>query len=146
MNRMIFVAGVLTLIPLISPAHEGAMGIVKDRMDAMTEAGRAMKDAGERIRSGRSLAEVKDDARTIAAVASRIASLFPPGSDQRPTEARPEIWTRWDDFTARAQALERESAGFVTDAGAGDRDAIAGRFRTVGRACADCHDQYRIKK
>jgi len=122
------------------------MGIVKERMDDMTGAGKAMKDAGERIRSGRSLATIKDDARTIAAVASRIGSLFPPGSDQRPTDAKPEIWMHWDDFSARAQALERESASFVTAADAGDPDAIARQFRTVGRACADCHDQYRIKK
>jgi len=146
MGRLMIVAGALALIPMVSPAHEGAMGIVKERMDAMTEAGQAMKDAGERVRSGRNLAAIKDDARAIAAVASRIASLFPPGSDQRPTEARPEIWTRWDDFTARAQALERESAGFVTNADTGDPDAIARQFRTVGRACTECHDQYRIKK
>jgi cytochrome c556 len=146
MPRMIIVACAFALVPSLSPAHEGAIGIVKERMDAMTEAGKAMKDAGERIRANRSLSGVKDDARTVAAVASRIDSLFPPGSDQRPTDAKPDIWTHWDDFSARAQALERESARFVTDADAGDPGAIASQFRTVGRACADCHDQYRVKK
>ena len=139
-------AAVVALSPSQSPAHEGATGIVKERMDAMTEAGKAMKDAGERIRSKGDLAGVKDDALAVAVVAAKIGAQFPVGSDRHPTDARPEIWTHWDDFNARAQALERESRSLAAAVDAGDPGAIARRFQAVGHACANCHEAYRFKR
>lgn len=150
MNRMKIAAGLLATglaLPLSqSHAHEGATGVVKERMDAMTEAGKAMKDAGEHIRSNRSVAAVRDDALAVAAVATKIGAQFPAGSDKPPTDAKPEIWVRWDDFTARAQTLERESLGLAAAVDAGDASGIARQFQVVGRACAGCHETYRFKR
>jgi cytochrome c556 len=139
-------AAAFALLTHTSSAHEGAVGIVKERMDAMTEAGKAMKEAGERIRANRDLAGIKDDAEIVAAMAARIGRQFPPGSDQRPTDARPEIWAHWVDFSERAWTLERESAALATAADTGDPGAVGKQFRTVARACSDCHDQYRVKR
>jgi cytochrome c556 len=150
MNRMNVPAGVLAaaiaLLPPQSPAHEGATGVVKERMDAMTQAGKAMKDAGEHIRAGHDLSAIKQDAQAIATVAAGIGRQFPAGSDQHPTDAKPEIWTHWDDFAARADTLERESAVLEKLADTGDAGAVGRQFHTVGRICADCHDLYRVKR
>jgi cytochrome c556 len=140
------VAAATALSPSVSPAHEGATGIVKERMDAMTQAGKAMKDAGERIKAKRDLPAIRDNARTVSEVAARIASEFPPGSDQHPTDAKPEIWAHWDDFAARAGALGREGDALAAAVDSGDPGATASQFRTVGRVCRDCHDLYRIKR
>lgn len=91
------IAGMAAWLAVAAHAHEGATGIVKERMDAMTESGKAMKAATESIRANRDLASIKGDALAISATAARIAALFPPGSDQKPTDAKPEIWTHWDD-------------------------------------------------
>jgi cytochrome c556 len=150
MNRTKITVGLfvtaIALSPSASPAHEGATGVVKERMDAMTQAGKAMKDAGERIRSNRDPAAVKDDALAVAAVASRIAAQFPAGSDTHPSDARPEIWTHWVDFAARAQALERESRNLAAAADTSNLGATAGQFQAVGRVCTGCHDAYRVKR
>jgi cytochrome c556 len=143
---MRLVAAAIALSSSVSPAHEGATGIVKERMDAMTQAGKAMKEAGERIKAKRDLPAIKDDARTVTEVAARIVHEFPRGSDQHPTDAKPEIWARWDDFAARAGALEREGDALAAAVDSGDPGAIARQFRTVGRVCGDCHDLYRIKR
>jgi cytochrome c556 len=150
MKRMKIPAGVLAaaiaLLPPQSPAHEGATGIVKERMDAMTQAGKAMKDTGEHIRAGHDLSAIKRAAQAIATVAAGIGRQFPAGSDQHPTDAKPEIWTHWDDFAARADTLERESAVLEKLADTGDAGAVGRQFHTVGRICADCHDLYRVKR
>lgn len=151
MNRVKITSGIIlaataVLLPTPSPAHEGATGVVKERMDTMTQAGKAMKDAGERIRAGHDLSAIKQDAQTIATVAAGTARQFPAGSDQHPTDAKPEIWTHWDDFAARAQALEQESALLETVAGTGNADTIGRQLHIVGRICADCHDLYRAKR
>ena len=140
------VAAATALSPSVSPAHEGATGIVKERMDAMTQAGKAMKEAGERIKAKRDLPAIKDDARIVTEVAGRIAGEFPPGSDQNPTDAKPEIWAHWDDFAARAGALQREGDVLEAAVGSGDPGVIAGQYRAVGRVCHDCHELYRIKR
>jgi cytochrome c556 len=127
-------------------AHEGATGIVKERMDAMTESGKAMKAATESIRANRDLASIKDRALAISATAARIAALFPPGSDQKPTDAKPEIWSHWDDFTARAGELKDESAKLAVAVDTGDPGLIGAQFRVVGKVCAGCHDLYRVKR
>ena len=126
-------------------AHEGATGIVKERMVAMTESAKAMKAAAEAIRANRNLASVSDDAKTVAANAARIAALFPPGSVQQPTDAKPEIWSNWDDFRGRAAQLANESGKLAAAADTGDPTAVAAQFRVVGKTCAGCHELYRIK-
>ncbi len=55
-------AATLVAAASLAHAHEGATGIVKERMDAMTESAKAMKAAAETIRTNRGLASVGDDA------------------------------------------------------------------------------------
>ncbi len=140
------IAGVAVAVVATSAfAHEGATGIVKERMDAMTESGKAMKAAAESIRANRGFASIKDGALAISATAGRIAALFPPGSDQKPTDAKPEIWIHWDDFTTRTGELKDESAKLAVAVDTGDPGLIGAQFRVVGKVCAGCHDLYRVK-
>ena len=82
-------------------AHSGATGIVLERMNGMT----AMRDIiGELapMRQG----EVRYDAFTVSEGGDIIAqhagetmlTLFPDGSIQGVTYAKPEIWAKWQDF------------------------------------------------
>lgn len=138
------VAIVAVSLPL--QAHEGATGIIKERMDAMEQMGKAAKAMSERIQANRNLASIKDDALMIEGNAARIASWFPPGSDWKPTDAKPEIWAHWEDFTAKAGQLEDESAKLATATDTGDPGSIAVQFHAMARACAGCHDLYRVKR
>jgi cytochrome c556 len=125
-------------------AHEHASGVVKERMDAMTDMAKRQKAISQRLKSKRDLAGIKADAEAIAAHAAHIAHLFPAGSTQPPTRARATIWQNSPDFENKAKALEAASR---TLAGT---DAADPKVQTaadaVTRACTACHEKYRARK
>jgi cytochrome c556 len=129
---------------LPSAAHDHAKGVVKDRMDMMEIMGKRMKAIRERIEGKRDLAAIKTDAEVIASHAPHVVHLFPPGSTQRPTDAKRTIWQNWPDFERKAAVLEAESKNLVnTDPN--NFDALSGQVRAVSQACGACHETYRAK-
>lgn len=101
-------------------AHTGAMGVVKDRMDNMEVLGDAVKALTAMFRG-----EVDFDEQTVREEAARIAehageamtALFPEGSIESPSEAKPEIWQDWETFEALAMQLETFGEGLALAAG-----------------------------
>jgi cytochrome c556 len=129
---------------LPSAAHDHAKGVVKERMDMMEIMGKRMKAIRERIEGKRDLAAIKTDAEVIASHAPHVVHLFPPGSTQRPTDAKRTIWQNWPDFERKAAALEMESKKLMnTDPN--NFDALSGQVRAVSRTCGACHEIYRTK-
>lgn len=112
----------VTATAIAAFAHGGATGIVKERMDAMDEMGKATESL-TRIMRG----QERYDAATVAGHAATIKShagdaltaLFPEGSDTAPSEARPEIWSEWDRFVGLAQRLETLAGGLEAAAANG---------------------------
>jgi cytochrome c556 len=94
-------------------------------MDAMENMAKAMKAITQRLRDNREVELVKADARSIHALAQTMTSMFPPQSNQHPSEARESIWQNWPDFEAKAQTLVVES-GKLANADA--RDARRARY------------------
>ena len=129
-----------------SLSHEGATGIVKERMDQMEKIGRAMKRINGRLKSKRGLPEIAQDAQEIRTSAETVPSLFPPGSRDVHTEATAAIWERWPEFVAASRVLVEESEKLAAAARSGQEAAISRQFRSVTRACSGCHDVFRVKK
>ena len=129
---------------LPSMAHDHATGVVEERMDMMEVMAKRLKVIRERIDSKRDLAAIKADAEAIASHAPHLAHLFPPGSMQKPTDARGRIWQNWNDFERKATALEVESKKLV-NASANDLAALSTQARAVTEACGGCHEKYRTK-
>ena len=95
-------------------AHSGATGIVKQRMDAMSEMGKTIKDLAAMMR-GEKAYEAKV-VKTGAALIGKhsgdaMTGLFPEGSKHGPSEARAEIWTDWEEFVDLSNRLEIFAAG-----------------------------------
>ena len=100
--------GVLLIGAMTASGHNGATGTVGERMMGMMM-------LSEQIKALAPVAEVPtpSDAETVIAAAEMIAmhagpamtDLFPEGSIEAPSEARPEIWERWQDFSAYAERL-----------------------------------------
>jgi cytochrome c556 len=130
---------------LPSAAHDHATGVVKERMDMMEAMAKRLKAIRERIDAKRDLAAIKTDAEAIAAQAPHLVHLFPPGSTQRPTDARGAIWQNWSDFERKATALETQSRKLVNTS-ADDLPALSAQSRAVTEACGACHEKYRIKR
>ena len=146
MKRLVAALGAALLIGSAALGHEGATGIVKQRMDEMVQIGRAVKRINDRLESKRGLADIARDAEEIRAAASKMPSLFPPGSRDGHSDATPAVWERWPRFVAAAEALEMEAEKLAATARSGPEAPIAAQFRLTTRACSGCHDVFRSKR
>jgi cytochrome c556 len=71
---------------------------------------------------------------------------FIPGSDQgAPTKAKPEIWKEPAKFKQLQEKLQAETPKLVAAAKTGDMNQIKPAFGDVGKACGNCHDDFRAK-
>ena len=129
-------------------AHGGAEGVVKERMDLMKSLGASMKTLKDQV-MGSGEADRTAVAREAAAIATHaegITSKFPKGSLEGPSEAKPEIWTRWADFEAAAEDLATAARQLEMTAEAGDGPALKASFGAVAKSCGSCHQEFRVKK
>ena len=81
-------------------------------------------------------------ARTIAEAADRIVSLFPAGTAKGEvpgTRARPEIWSKPEEFQAAVDLLKDTAGNLQAAAEAGDMAAFKTRFDAFMAACTGCH-------
>jgi cytochrome c556 len=142
---IVFCALAIAAACLPSAAHDHATGVVKERMEMMEAMAKRLKAIRERIDGKRDLAAIKVDAEAIAAHAPHVVHLFPPGSTQKPTDARAAIWQNWSDFERKASALEVESKKLM-NISADDPAALSAQARAVTEACGGCHEKYRTKR
>lgn len=101
-------------VGLAALAHSGATGVMKERMDAMSEMGNEMKRLVPMMRSQ---AEYDPDVVRSAAdtmighAGTQMTELFPEGSNAEPSEALDAIWDDWEEFAALAEALRTSAEG-----------------------------------
>lgn len=135
----------LSCSALAHEGHEHATGVVRERMELMTDMGQRLLAISKRLRANKDLDKIAGDARAIQDMAGKIAAEFPAGSMQPPTAAKPVIWQQWDDFTEKAKKLESEVAKLLATGGA-DGNGLRMQFRSVAYACDGCHETYRVPK
>ncbi|MCK0137929.1 cytochrome c [Aliiroseovarius sp. F47248L] len=112
----IFTSAVLVGVASAALAHGGATGIVKERMDAMSAMGKAVKQVAPMM-SG----ETAYDADTVRHAAETIGKhagdtmtrLFPEGSGGMPSVAKDAIWQDWESFARLAEELHTYSEGLA---------------------------------
>ncbi len=130
-------------------AHTGATGIVKERMDAMSSIGDNMKVIGAMIKGEAAFdgKRVEAAARVIAGHAEEFPRLFPEGTNEKPSEALPAIWTDWDKFIGIATNLKKASIALAEAApAASEVSDIRKPFLGVAGTCKACHADFRLKK
>jgi cytochrome c556 len=85
-------------------------------------------------------------AENVAAVGPMALEGFGPGTDKgAPTKAKPEIWTKMDDFRAKMTKMNEETSKLASVAKTGSLDDIKKQFGATGASCKACHDDYRNK-
>lgn len=67
-------------------------------------------------------------------------------SDTHDTAAKPEIWTEREKFNQRAKEMQDKVAQLNGAARAGNIVAIRTAFGETGKACKNCHDDYKKKR
>ena len=83
----------------------------------------------------------------VAHVAPLPIEGFGPGTDKgAPTRAKPEIWTKMDDFKTKMTKMNEETVKLAAIAKTGSLDEIKKQFGATGAACKACHDDYKAKQ
>jgi cytochrome c556 len=120
-------------------AHNGATGIVKERMDSMKSMANAVKAIKNELGANGDAGIIKKHATGIARHAGgAMTAMFPKGSRHGPGQARPEIWVDWATFQRSADRLK-------ADATALGQTPTTDAFKTMLGACASCHKRFRAK-
>lgn len=121
---------------------EAADPTVKARMDLMKTIGMNTKVLGD-MAGGKvafDAAAAGTAQAALAAAAAGIPARFEPQASDPASEAKPEIWTGWDDFVAKAGALKTAAEALDPATLEGVQAGMAG----VGGACKACHTAYRM--
>lgn len=115
---------------------------VAARMDAMKAIGGSMKTLGDMAKGATDFDAAAAQAAldTVAAKAAEVPALFEAQETDPESEAKPEIWTNWDDFVSKAQAMQAAAEG----ASIGSAADIGPAMGALGGTCKACHSDYRM--
>lgn len=133
----------LVMAGTIAMAHEKvANPTVQVRMHAMMRMADATKVMAQMAKNQTPFdaKAARAAAKVIEAHAKATPDLFRTPADDPKSEARPEIWQHYRDFTNRARALETAADSASRLKTPRDLDRA---LRKIGEACSACHKVYR---
>lgn len=140
--KMITFAAVLAAASMAAAHAEVSNETVKARMDGMKAIGGAMKTlggmAGGKMEFDAAAAQAALD--TVAMEAAAVPTKFEAQETDPESEAKDDIWANWDDFVAKAGALEAAAKGADGSSAAG----LGAAMGAMGGACKACHSAYRL--
>ncbi|MEP7156191.1 MAG: cytochrome c [Betaproteobacteria bacterium] len=85
------------------------------------------------------------NAANVEFMSRQLIEGFAPGSDKGETKAKPEIWSKMDDFKGKMTKLNEETAKLAAISKSGTFDEIKKQFGATAGACKACHDEYKNK-
>jgi cytochrome c556 len=128
-----------------SPAQQKA---VEERQALFKKIDEAFKPVGEIVKRKQPY-----DAKVVQDSAAKLKTLVPQIPEKFAvdthtltgvkTKARENIWTNLPDFKAKAEALAQTLDGLAAAGASGDEKALRPAFAKVGKACSNCHDNYK---
>jgi len=116
-----------------------------ERHEGMEAVGKANKVLRREITADApNIAEIRRSAGSMAKLAGQSSKWFPKGTGPEvgKTGAKPEIWQKPADFTARLRDFQG-AAKLLNAAATGDMNAVKARYADLGKTCKACHDSYR---
>ena len=133
----------ITVPATLALAHSGATGIVKERMDMFKKNQGNLKAIKSHIGSEdyESIVQLADE---IRAWAVKMPDYFPEGSNEKPSEASPAIWTDFDGFKNAVMRNEAAATQLIAAAKAEDQKAVLDGFKAVAASCKSCHQSYKL--
>lgn len=126
-------------------AHEGVKDPdVKARMHLMMQVKDAMGTLGKMANGSLAFdaSQAMQAQSDLAGYAADIPAKFESAASDAKSEALPVIWTDWDGFTKKADAMQLAFAALD----ASTLDTLRAGLGTAGGTCKDCHKGFREKK
>jgi len=146
-RRLLFVfTTVLALGWGSASAHDGASGIVKERMDQMKGFAAASKKIKSELSKGAAYDPVVVSAEAVRIArhaGAKLTKFYPQGSLHAPSEASAAIWQNNTDFEAAAQQLVERALALGN---APTSESATTAFAALLQNCAACHQHFRQKR
>jgi cytochrome c556 len=132
-----------TMFGAATLAHRGATDIVKERMDMFKKNQDNLKAIRAHIGSEdyESIVKLAEEIRDWAV---KMPDYFPEGSNEKPSEASPAIWSDFDGFKNAAMKNETASKKLMVAAQAEDQQAVIDGCKAVAASCKNCHQSYKL--
>lgn len=147
MKRSYIVFGIALMAASAALAHQGVQNpAVMARMNGMSAIAKNIKTLGQMAKgtSAFDAEAARSAAAAIAEHAAAVPQLFEAKETDPKSEARPEIWANFGDFSSKAQELETLAAGYAQSLSvSSDLNAA---MAALGATCKSCHADYRIDK
>jgi cytochrome c556 len=128
---------------LVSFAHDGATGIVKERMDRFSQNQENLKQMKSLLKNG-DLTSIAPLALEIRDWAIEMHEYFPEGTDGKPSEASTKIWVDFDGFKLAAKANAEAADSLYNAALSGNKKDVLKSLKETASTCSGCHKVYRI--
>jgi cytochrome c556 len=142
-----YITTLILLATLSAPAVATPADDARIRKDHFHDLGAAFKAVTDTLRGpAPQLGAIQQAAARISKAAHDQYLWFPAGSGMQPgvkTSARPEIWSKRDDFHKAQDDFARQAELFQRVTGSANIDAIRSQARQLGASCKGCHDTFR---
>jgi len=144
--RVAVLAVSVTAVAASAVAQKKPDEVIEYRRSVMTMVGWNFSPMNAMVKG-----KIAFDAKEFAQHAERIQFLAPQalegfakGSDKgAETDAKPEIWTHFEDFKSKLNDLIEQSKAMSEVAKAGDEAKMKEQFKKLGGTCKACHDKYK---
>ena len=135
---------ILLIFVLVNPtfAHEGATGVVKERMDKFKMSKTMMKQINVSLREN-DFENIEKSAQKLLSWSKEMSKYFPEGSDVSPSEASKNIWLDPNGFSKAIKNFEEASLELVNQAHAENSEDSIQAFRNLANTCKGCHQKFR---
>ena len=127
---------ILLIFVLVNPtfAHEGATGVVKERMDKFKMSKSMMQKINIGLREN-DFENIEKSAEKLLSWSKEMSKYFPEGSDVSPSEASKNIWLDPNGFSKAIKNFEEASLELVNQAQAENSEASIQAFRNLANTC-----------
>ena len=145
MLKAVTIPFVAALVWGVALAHEGATGIVAERMAAMKNMGRELKAIADLL-VGNALFDAEAIAKHAKALhenCHRASDLFPPGSSDHHSKALSAVWEKPEEFQREMQRLHRATEAFLEESAEGDKATLKASVEHIEQICNHCHEAFR---
>lgn len=136
----------LLLLPTLGMGQQDVIEKRQKLMESNNDANKAIR-AAEKEKDYATL-EVK--AKEIMDNIGKLLDLFPKGSISEKSDAHPDIWERWDEFSKHPGKVKAAAEGLYKAAQAKDDAKIKVQVKAIGGlgsgACGDCHLSFNKKR
>ena len=128
------------ITPLL--AHEGATGVIKERMDKFKMSKKMMQTIHRSIQN-EDFETIGKSGITLLKWSKEMINYFPEGSEVAPSEASGDIWLDPEGFKKAVNKFELASLKLVDNSKEKKFDKTVVAFRGLARTCKGCHQKFR---